>query len=80
MACMYGRYRRVVGVGVRCVWRWRMVCYGVCMALGRRIYGVCRRWCALGVYGVQALGVRVYGVVWCTCVWCTLCVSFYDVT
>ena len=45
-------------------WRWRMVCYGVCMALGRRIYGVCRRWCALGVYGVQALGVRVYGVVW----------------
>lgn len=46
---MFGVY----GVGVRC--------YGVCMALGRRIgmvcYGVCR-------YGVQALGVRVYGVVW----------------
>ena len=60
-------------------WRWRMVCYGVCMALGRRIYGVCRRWCALGVYGVQALGVRCVCVVGCTCVWCTLCISFYDV-
>lgn len=56
----------MVGVGVGCAyaWRWRMVCYGVCMALGMRMYGVCRRWCALGVYGVQALGVRVYGVVW----------------
>ena len=68
MAWPIGRLWRVcmVGVGVGCayVWRWRMVCYGVCMALGRRIYGVCRRWCALGVYGVQALGVRVYGVVW----------------
>ena len=43
------------------------------MALGRRIYGVCRRWRALGVYGVQALGVRMVYVV------CTLCISFYDV-
>ena len=69
MAWPIGRLWRVcmVGVGVGCAyaWRWRMVCYGVCMALGRRMYGVCRRWCALGVYGVQALGVRVYGVVWC---------------
>ena len=63
MACMYGRCRRVVGVGVRCVWRWRMVCYGVCMALGRRMV---------------ALGMRIYGVGCTVCrrwvyVWCTLC-------
>ena len=48
--------------------------YGVCMALaygamalGKRIYGVCRRWCALGVYGVQALGVRMVYVVYVSC-------------
>ena len=32
------------------IWRWRMVCYGVCMALGRRMV-------ALGVR-VVSLGVR----------------------
>ena len=68
MAWPIGRLWRVcmVGVGVGCAYVWRMHGVGVwcAMALGRRIYGVCRRWCALGVYGVQALGVRVYGVVW----------------
>ena len=54
MAWPIGRLWRVcmVGVGVGCayVWRWRMVCYGVCMALGR---------CMV------ALGMRIYGVgVW----------------
>ena len=63
MACMCGR----CGVGCAYVWRWRMVCYGVCMALGRRVYGVCRRWCALGVYGVQVLGVRMVYVVYVSC-------------
>ena len=53
-------------------WRWRMVCYGVCMALGRRMHGVGYAYIWRWVYGVQALGVA--------CVWCTLCVSFYDVT
>ena len=38
MACMYGRCRRVVGVGVRCVWRWCTVCmalvYGAMACVG----------------------------------------------
>ena len=63
MAWPIGRLWRVcmVGVGVGCayVWRWRMVCYGVCMALGRRMYGVCRRWvctvCRRWVYVCMAL-------------------------
>ena len=64
MACMYGRCRRVVGVGVRCVqacvWR-AMACVGT-------------------VYGAMALGVRmVYVVCTCVCV-CTLCVRVYIVT
>ena len=58
--------------------------YGVCMALGRRIYGVCRRCvvCAgvgvrcvwrwvcvcMACIGVCGYGVRCYGV-GCTCVW-----------
>ena len=52
---------------------------------------MCRRWCTVCmalVYGAMALcgyGVRCYGVgctygVRCVCVvWCTLCMSFYDV-
>ena len=55
MACMYGRCRRVVGVGVRCVWRWRTVLWRA-MAL----------WCVCG-YGVQALGVRMMYVVYVSC-------------
>ena len=51
MACMYGRCRRVVGVGVRCVWRWRTVCMA----------------CVGTVYGVQALGVRMVYVVYVSC-------------
>ena len=78
MACMYGRCRRWVCVCMAYAWRWRMVCYGVCMALGRRIYGVCRRWCALGVYGVQALGVRMVYVVYVSCgVRCVYVVYIY---
>ena len=52
MACMYGRCRRVYGVGVRCVWRWCTVCMALC--------GVCG-------YGVQALGVRMVYVVYVSC-------------
>ena len=54
----------MVGVGVGCAyaWRWRMVCYGVCMALGRRWRTVLWRWRT--VYGVQALGVRMVYVVY----------------
>ena len=58
---MYGRCRRVVGVGVRCVWRWRTVCMA----------------CVGTVYGVQALGVRmVYVVCMCRVVYvvCVRCV------
>ena len=70
MACMYGRCRRVVGVGVRCVWRWRTVLW--CM------HGVC-----VGtVYGVQALGVRmVYVVCMCRVVYvvCTCVCRYIDV-
>ena len=59
MACMYGRCRRVVGVGVRCVWRmhgvgvwcamayaWRWVgVYMACVGVGVRwVCTVCRRW------------------------------------
>ena len=58
MACMYGRCRRVVGVGMAYAWRWRMVCYGVC-GYGVRCAGV---GCTYGVRCVYALGARVYGV------------------
>ena len=63
MACMYGRCRRVVGVGVRCVWRWRTVCMA----------------CVGTVYGAMALGVRMVYVVYAmgVCVWCTLCMSIH---
>ena len=67
MAWPVGRLWRVcmVGVGVGCAyaWRWRMVCYGVCMALGRRWCSVCMA-CVGTVYGVQALGVRMVYVVY----------------
>lgn len=55
MACMYGRCRRWVCVCMAYAWRWRMVCYGVCMA------------CVGTVYGVHALGVRMVYVVYVSC-------------
>ena len=54
MACMYGRCRRVVGVGVRCVWRWCTVCRRVWVPC----HGVCRRWRTV----CMALGVRMVSV------------------
>ena len=45
-----------IGVGVRCVWRVWVRCYGVCMALGRRIGMVCYGVCRYGVYGVCGYG------------------------
>ena len=45
---MFGVY----GVGVRCVWRVWVRCYGVCVGT---------------VYGVQALGVRMVYVVYVSC-------------
>ena len=41
MACMYGRCRRVVGVGVRCA---MALVFGVCVCVGT----VCRRWVCVG--------------------------------
>lgn len=69
MACGRRWCSVCVGVGVRCVWRVWVRCYGVC-GYGVRCAGV---GCTYGVRCVYvSCGVR------CVCV-CTLCISFYDV-
>ena len=57
MACMYGRYRRVCGVGVRCV---QALAYGAMACVGT----VCRRW--VYVWCTLCMCRVVYVV--CTCV------------